>query len=227
MPVHRITLRRIAALKGLLAIAAADCQPEQCEEKTDSEARLTPLDLASRAGELGWPQENTAGMRWTISTVGNAIREHPTQDYTCSRQDLQEAARESGPMRRLLKELESQAAETATTDGELTSAAAGPFRDFRSTSISNLLPPSPGAGPTQPKPNSRLWIGRTRPFGNQADPTANSNHSHTPPPSDTADPKAADQRHDATPPKPATAPAAGNFLDKPLLALLFLTCKSA
>ena len=140
MPVHRITLRRIAALKGLLAIAAAGEQ-EKDEDQADPKTRLTPLDLASRAGELGWPQENTAGMRWAIATAGNALREHPTQDYTCSRQDLQKAARESGPLRRLLKELESQATETAAPDSELTSAAAGPFRDFRSTSVSRLLNP--------------------------------------------------------------------------------------
>lgn len=115
MPRHSLLRRRLAALEGLWAVIAADFPPEQTG---DANARLTPVDLAHRAVELGYPQDSAAGMRWLLRNAAGAQREHPGSDYHCSPRDLQSAAREDGPLEQIQAELQSQGLNAAAQEAE-------------------------------------------------------------------------------------------------------------
>lgn len=144
MPRHSLLRRRLAALEGLRAVIAADFPPEHTG---DANARLTPIDLAHRAGELGHPQENTAGMRWILLNAAGAQREHPGNDCHCSPRDLQGAARKDGPLEQIQAELQSQGLNAAAQEAE--SIVAGAH---------NSRKPAAGQNRHRPRdPLARIW----------------------------------------------------------------------
>lgn len=144
MPRHSLLRRRIAALEGLRAVIAADFPPEQ---NGDANARLLPIDLAHRAGELGHPQDSAAGMRWILLNAGLARREHPQTDYHCLAQDLPVAAREDGPLQSLQTKLREQALDTAAREAE--ASVAGAHNSRKLSAGRNLRQPQ--------NPIARVW----------------------------------------------------------------------
>lgn len=144
MPRHSLLRRRLAALEGLRAVIAADFPSEHTG---DANARLTPIDLAHRAGELGHPQENTAGMRWILLNAAGAQREHPGNECHCSPRDLQVAARKDGPLEQIQAELQSQGLNAAVQEAE--SIVAGAH---------NSRKPAAGQNRHRPRdPLARIW----------------------------------------------------------------------